>query len=81
MATYQRLIRANIAAELGRRDLTQRDAALRLRMSGAALTSRMVGRTDFKLGELIVLARYLEVPFSTLVIGLDDSSPCEEVPS
>lgn len=73
MATYQQLMRANIAAELGRRDLTQREAAQRLDISGAALTSRMLGRTDFKLGELILLASVLEVPFSTLVNGLDDS--------
>lgn len=74
MAIYHRLVRANIAAELGRRDLTQREAAEHLRISSPSFASRMAGRTEFRLGELVYLADYLGVLFSTLTAGLDTAA-------
>lgn len=38
------------------------------------LSKRMSGQIEFRLSELLSLARVLEVPFSTLVVGLDVAS-------
>lgn len=78
MTKYQQVLRANIGAELGRRGLTQQDAARRLDLSRQALSSRMRGDTDFRLGELVALARFLDVSMSVIIDGLDrcdDESP------
>lgn len=78
MTKYQQVLRANIGAELGRRGFTQQDAARRLDLSRQALSSRMRGDTDFRLGELVALARFLGVSMSVIIDGLDrceDESP------
>lgn len=73
MNTYQRRLRANIAAELGRNDMTQAEAANRLGMTPGGMANRMNGKVDFRAGELVQLSNVLQVSFSTLTAGLDES--------
>ncbi|WP_413543116.1 hypothetical protein [Citricoccus nitrophenolicus] len=72
MVTYRQRLRANIAAELGRNDSSQTEAAAHLDMTPAGFTNRMTGKVDFRTGELMDLAAYLKVPYSTLTAGLDE---------
>lgn len=72
MTTYRQRLRANIAAELGRNNVTQAEAAAHLGMTRAGLNNRMNGRVDFRTGEIFSLAAFLRVPYSTLTAGLDD---------
>lgn len=72
MRTYQRRLRANIAAELGRNDMTQAQAAARLGMTPGGMANRMNGKVDFRAGELVLLSGVLHVPFSTLTAGVDE---------
>lgn len=72
MTTYQKRLRANIAAELGRNDMTQAEAAAKLGMTPGGLANRMNGNVDFRTGELVQLAIVLMVPYTTLTAGLDE---------
>lgn len=76
--TYQKVLKSNIAAEMGRRDLTQGKLSADLGLSPSALSARLNGHTDFKVSELVFLARLLRVPITTLVAGIDDDDPCKE---
>ena len=78
MTKYQQVLRANIAAELGHRGFTQQDASRRLDLSRQAFSSRMRGDTEFRLGELVALARFLGVSMTVLIDGLDR---CDDVSS
>lgn len=78
MSTYQKRLRANISAELGRRELTQKDVAPHLGLSAQAFGLRMTGRTDFRVGELLQLAHRFKVPLGTLLDGIDDSERAQE---
>jgi predicted transcriptional regulator len=71
---FRRVLRSNIAAELGRRDVTQSRAAEALGLSQTAFSSRMSGRAEFKISELVRLASYLGVPVSVLLAGLDEDA-------
>lgn len=68
---YKEHLRSNIAAELGRHGVSQSRAARELQLSPASFGSRLQGRTDFRIGELLDLAKFLQVPFSTLTEGID----------
>ena len=72
MSNYSKIVRSNIQAELGRRDVSQSRAAGWVEMSPASFGFRLNGKTEFRLGELVTLAERLQVPFSTLVNGLDE---------
>ncbi|MEX3565370.1 helix-turn-helix domain-containing protein [Micrococcus endophyticus] len=74
MSNHTRCVRANLAAEISRRDLTQARAAMLAGLTPDGLSKRMSGQIEFRLSELLSLARVLEVPFSTLVVGLDVAS-------
>lgn len=74
MAIYHRVIRSNIAAELGRKGISQREAANRLDLSPASFGSRLAGRTEFRLGELIRLSEIIGVSFLTLIEGVDSEN-------
>ena len=78
MTKYQQVLRANIAAALGRRGFTQQDAARRLDLSRQAFSSRMRGDMEFRLGELVALACFLGVSMTVLIDGLDR---CDDVSS
>lgn len=72
MSNYSKIVRSNILAEFGRKDIYQAHAAEWINISPAAFGFRLNGKTDFRLGELITIAEKLGVPFSTLVAGLDE---------
>lgn len=72
MATYSQAIRANLLAELGRKDIKQQTAAAWFPVSPSAFSAKLYGKSDFKVGELMKLAIHLQVPFTTLVAGLDE---------
>lgn len=72
MATYSQAVRANVLAELGRKDLKQHVAASWLPISGSAFSARLDGKVEFRIGELMKIAIHLGVPFTTLVAGLDE---------
>jgi len=74
MMDYKEHLKSNIAAELGRHGVSQSKAAKHLQLSPASFGSRLQGRTDFRIGELLDLAKYLQVPFSTLTEGIDSPS-------
>ncbi|GAA3788306.1 helix-turn-helix domain-containing protein [Micrococcus endophyticus] len=71
MTNHTRCVRANLAAEISRRDLTQARAAVLAGLTPDGLSKRMSGQIEFRLSELLSLARVLGVPFATLVDGLD----------
>lgn len=71
MSNYHRIIRSNILGEFGRQDVSQTKGGSWLDLSPASFGARLSGRTDFRLGELVILAENLGVPFSTLVEGID----------
>lgn len=70
---YHNTLRANIRAELGRRGLSQQEAADAIGIRQSSMSARIQGKVEFKVSELIDLARCLEVPFSRLVEGLDEA--------
>ena len=70
-SNHTRCVRSNLAAEISRRDLTQARAAALAGLTPDGLSKRMSGQVEFRLGELLELARVLGVPFATLVAGID----------
>lgn len=71
--TYLEKLRANIGAELGRRGLHHKEAADALGVSKGTFSAKLHGRSPFNLAELVQLATWLSIPFSTLVDGFDDA--------
>ncbi|MEO9246790.1 helix-turn-helix transcriptional regulator [Citricoccus nitrophenolicus] len=70
--SYQSQLRANIVAELSRRDITQTDAAKRMGLPQNALSARIRGRIDFRIGELVALADLLGVRLDVLTEGVQE---------
>ncbi|WP_460462385.1 helix-turn-helix domain-containing protein [Arthrobacter pigmenti] len=68
---YHEVLRANVGAELGRRDITQTAAAAAVGLPQSSFSARLAGRSEFKLSELLRLAAFLQIPLSTLVQGVD----------
>ena len=68
---YHEALRANIGAELGRRDISQAQAAAQLGLAQSSFSSRLQGRTEFKLSELVALSSFLGVPLAGLVGDID----------
>lgn len=68
---YHVVVRSNVKAELARKDIQGQAAAEEIGMSAAMLSSRLHGRSDWRLGELVKLAEMLDIPFSRLVEGID----------
>lgn len=60
-------LRANLRAELARRDLSQREMAEHLGLSQGSVSSRMRGEIDFTVPELLAVAEWLEVPAAALL--------------
>lgn len=79
--SYQRQLRANIVAELSRRDITQTEAARRLGLPQNALSARIRGRIDFRIGELVALADALGIRLEVLTNGLQESSDRQQSPA
>lgn len=70
--SYQTILRSNVRAELARRDLQVQEAAELIGMNRAMLSSRLHGRTEWRMNELVTLARVLGVPFARLTAGIDE---------
>lgn len=79
MAIYYEVLRSNIAAELGRKGISQREAAIGINLSPASFGSRLAGRTEFRLGELIRLSEIIGVSFLTLIEGVDSEQTDHQV--
>lgn len=77
--TYLEKLRSNLGAELGRRGLHHKDAADALGISKGTFSAKLHGRSPFNLAELVRLAAWLKVPFSTLVEGFDGADDFEPV--
>lgn len=65
-------IAANVRAELGRRGLSQRDAAAILSLPQNSVNLRVRGLRSFKAEEIAALAAALEVTPSDLMAGAID---------
>ncbi|GAA3278528.1 helix-turn-helix transcriptional regulator [Nesterenkonia halobia] len=70
---YSEAIAANVRAEVGRKNLSNLEVASCLGVSRGALSKRMTGMTDWKTGELVLLASILGVKFSQITEGIDDA--------
>ncbi len=58
---------ANIRAELARNGKTQSDLADHLGITRQALSQRLLGRVDFRMGEVTAAATFLGTTIATLV--------------
>lgn len=59
--TYREKIAANVRAEIGRADLTQKAVSKIIGLSTAAVSERLKAKVDFKPEELKILADYLGI--------------------
>lgn len=69
---YTKLLRANILAEMGRRELRQADVAEILSTSQRSVSKRMTGDTDWRVGDVLHLAQAWDIPVATLLAGIED---------
>lgn len=69
---YQDALRGNIKAELGRSNRKAKEAAAAIGLAPGVFSSRLNGRTEWRVGELIQLAIALRIPFDRLVEGVDE---------
>lgn len=69
---YHEVIAANIRGWRGRRNIPLTELADAIGVYQPNLSSRLKGDVDFRINELSLLARKLEVPLSTLLEGLDE---------
>lgn len=67
---YQRQIRANIVAELSRRDISQSQAAEIMGLKQAGLSSRLRGRIEFRVSELLAMGELLNIDIEILLAGV-----------
>lgn len=68
---YKKRVRANIMAEMGRRELRQADVARLLDTSQKNVSRRLHGEVDWKLGELLRLSQAWEIELATLLDGAE----------
>lgn len=57
----------NVRAEAARRGKNQNDLAELLGISRQGVSQRLLGRIEFRVGELQAIAAFLNVPITTLV--------------
>lgn len=69
---YMKQVRANILAEMGRRELRQADVAEILGQSQKNVSRRLHGAVDWKLGELLMLSVTWSIPIATLLAGTEE---------
>lgn len=56
-----------VRAELARKRKTQGDLAEALEMSPQTLSTRLTGKVDFTIPEIVAVAIYLDVPLATFI--------------
>ena len=71
--SYIKQLRANIAAEISRNDLTQTAVAELMDLPANALSGRMHGKIPFRFHELMLLAVILDVSLATLLVGVEEA--------
>lgn len=76
--SYHTILRSNIRAELARRDWLVQEGAAAIGMQPSMFSSRLHGRTEWRMSELVGLASALGIPVSKLLDGVDDG---EAVPA
>ncbi|WP_101594665.1 helix-turn-helix domain-containing protein [Brevibacterium linens] len=69
---YSKQVRFNVMAEMGRRELRQLDVAEILEISQNNISKRLHGAVDWKLGELLKLAKAWDIPLATLLDGAEE---------
>lgn len=69
--SYQMVLRGNIKAAMARRDWLGQKTAESIGLTPATFSSRLHGRTEWRMNELVGLAKALDIPFSSLVEGID----------
>lgn len=69
--SYQVVLRGNIKAAMARRDWLGQKTAESIGLTAATFSSRLHGRTEWRMNELVDLAKALDVPFTRLVEGID----------
>lgn len=67
---YHDSLRGNVKAELARADLKGKDAAAAIGITPAVFSSRLHGRSDWRIRELVALAEALDVPIDRLLAGV-----------
>ena len=67
---HHRVLRSNIKAELARADIRGKDAAAAIGITPAVFSSRLHGRSDWQVRELVALADVLQVPVDRLLAGV-----------
>ena len=67
MCVMQSHVAANVRAEMARRRKRQEDIAELLSLTRQGVSQRLLGRVDFRIGELQAIADYLSVPISVLL--------------
>ena len=71
--SYIKQLRANISAEISRKDMTQTAVAELMELPANALSGRMRGKIPFRIHELMFLAVILDVPLMTLLKGVEEA--------
>lgn len=69
------IVSRNVLVELARQGLKQNDLAERANRGASWLNARIRGGTPWKVSDVTLLARHLDVPLSTL---LPDPDPLED---
>lgn len=67
---YNDALRSNVKAELARADLKSKDAAAAIGITPAVFSSRLHGRSDWRMREVVALAEALDVPIDRLLAGV-----------
>ncbi len=65
------VLRGNIKAAMARRDWLGQKTAESIGLTPATFSSRLHGRTEWRMNELVGRAKALDIPFSSLVEGVD----------
>lgn len=65
------VLRGNIKAAMARRDWLGQKTAESIGLTPATFSSRLHGRTEWRMNELVDLAKALDVPFTRLFEGID----------
>lgn len=72
---YQDALRSNIKAELARADWKGKDAAEAIGLGPGVFSSRLHGRTEWRMSELVDLAINLGISLDRLLAGVEAEVP------
>lgn len=72
--SYHEMLYRNIGEALGRADWSKTRAAEAIGMKRTTFSAKQSGTSDFRISELMRLAKSLNIPFSDLVRGFDSAA-------